>query len=163
MSAIREISVGMGMAVASPSRQDILVIHGLGSCIGLALYDPESGAGCLCHIVLPSAGGAWPDHPAKFADHAVPHAIAQMEALGTPRHRLHAKVVGGANVLRQQLNHSRATIGARNAEEVLAQLHRARIPVVGKDLGGDTGRTMRFFLSDGRVEVWVAGRHVVTL
>lgn len=163
MSAIREIPVAMGMAVASPSREDVLVIHGLGSCIGLALYDPQTGAGCLCHIVLPSSGQAGPAAPAKFADRAVPYAIKAMEALGCPRHRLQAKVVGGANVLRQPLNQGLASIGVRNVEEVLAQLSRARIPVVGKDVGGQTGRTMRFFLADGRIEVWVAGGHVLTL
>lgn len=131
----------------------MLVIHGLGSCIGLALYDPISRAGGLCHIVLPNSENApLNGEPAKFADQAIPFALAQMERLGVPRSALRAKIVGGASLFSFTVAPT-LNVGVRNTEEVCRILAKARIHLAGKEVGGTKGRTMFFHLEDGRVEI----------
>ena len=54
-------NVGIGeYRVARPPA--VLVSLGLGSCVGVALYDPERKVGGLAHIMLPSSNGAGGDH-----------------------------------------------------------------------------------------------------
>lgn len=149
----RMISVGLGQAAFSKDEHTVLVIHGLGSCIGLALHDPASHAGGLCHIVLPSSDHAATNgEPAKFADLAIPFALAEMHKLGVPRSALRAKIVGGASLFSFTAAPS-LNVGVRNIEEVRRHLAREGIHLVGQEVGGTRGRTMFFHLEDGRIEI----------
>ena len=47
--------VRMAEQAVSRNRADTLVSLGLGSCIGLALFDQEAGVAGLSHIVLPES------------------------------------------------------------------------------------------------------------
>ena len=44
-------------------------------------------------------------------------------------------------------------IGERNIASVRSVLERAKIPIVGEDVGSDHGRSVYLFVADGRVEV----------
>lgn len=149
----RVISVGLGQAVFSTDVNTVLVIHGLGSCIGLALYDPVSRTGGLCHVVLPSSDNL-PSNgaPAKFADQALTFALAQMHRWGVSRSSLRAKIVGGASLFSFTASPT-LNVGARNTEEVCRLLREAGIHLAGKEVGGGKGRTMFFHLEDGRIEI----------
>jgi len=50
------VAVPMGEAAAG-GPGDVLAIYGLGSCVALAVWDPETRRGVLCHIVLPGGIG----------------------------------------------------------------------------------------------------------
>src|SRR6185295_4013706 len=95
------MTVGMAelKVVAAP---DKLAIHGLGSCVAMALYDPEAKVAGLAHAMLPSgpAGATAVNaaQPGKFCDLAVPELLRQMEALGAQRARIFARIVGGATM-----------------------------------------------------------------
>jgi len=70
-------TVRMGEIQVSKRPGDELVTRGLGSCIGLALIDRQSGVAGMAHIVLPESAGS-DDELGKFADLAVPALIAEM-------------------------------------------------------------------------------------
>lgn len=145
------VSIGLGKAAFSNDIKDVFVIHGLGSCIGLALYDKRSRCGGLCHIVLPVSENPDPEEPARFANTAVPWAINKLLELGANRMNLVAKIVGGASLFGS--SSPLLNIGERNIEAVSAALDIHRIPLAAQEVGGDKGRTMALYIADGRVEV----------
>ena len=60
-----------------------LISYGLGSCIGIAIYDSITKAGGLAHIMLPDSTQARPsENPAKFADTCLPLMIDDLQKLG---------------------------------------------------------------------------------
>src|SRR5512136_2045320 len=68
---------------------------GLGSCIGLTLYDDTLKVGAMVHIMLPESAGR-KDRPGKYADTAVPVILQELNALGCRNRSLKAKMAGGA-------------------------------------------------------------------
>ena len=92
------IKVGMAdyKVGAAPST---LISYGLGSCIGLSLYDPQAKVGGLLHYMLPDSKQARPsDTPAKFIDTGFPLMLADVLKLGAVKSRLVAKIAGGAQM-----------------------------------------------------------------
>lgn len=157
------ISVGLGEASFSRDSKSVLAIHGLGSCIGLAVYDPVSRAGGLCHIVLPNSANQPPNGtPAKFADHAVPFALDQMDRWGVPRSSLRAKIVGGATLFTFTASPA-LNVGLRNTEEVCRILREAGLSLAAREVGGTKGRTIFFYLEDGRIEITSVNAPMIVL
>lgn len=160
----RIIPVGLGELKVSRARDDVLTCYGLGSCVGLALYDPVAKIGAMAHILLPdSALKRESAPPAKFADTAVPYAVAQLERLGASRLRLQVKMAGGAQMLALGQGEARLDIGARNVEATRAALAALRLAVTAAEVHGNFGRTMQLFISDGRVVISTIGRGEKTI
>lgn len=155
------ISIGLGKAAFSNDAKDVFVIHGLGSCIGLAMYDQRARCGGLCHIVLPVSEKTDPEEPARFANTAVPWALNRLLELGATRINVVAKIVGGASLFGS--SSPLLSIGERNIEAVSAALALYRIPLVAQEVGGNKGRTMALYLSDGRIEVRSASQNVYVI
>ena len=160
MSGGGVLPVGLGEIKVSRSRQAMLVCYGLGSCVGIALWDPVARVGGMVHVVLPdSTQGRGGEAPGKFADTAVPALLSELTALGCSRSRLACRIAGGARML----NVSGGTpgkldIGSRNGEAGRAALEQARVPLAAADLGGNYGRTVTLFAGTGRVLVSTVGR-----
>lgn len=133
---------------------DILVTIGLGSCVAIALHDPEAGVGGLAHILLPSPALTRAEaNPARCAQTAVPALLEQMSAQGANPRRIRARLVGGASMFGSLAAPGTIQMGERNlvaSRQVLA-VH--GVPIVGEDVGADYGRTVRFRVQDGVVEV----------
>lgn len=130
-------------------------VHGLGSCVALVLFDPAAGAGGLAHVLLP---GPRPpadprlDLPAKYADEAV-HALAEaLRAAGGDLRRAVAGVVGGARLFASEAA-LETGVGARNAQGAQDALAAAGITLRWLEVGGTAGRTVRFDLPSGRLQV----------
>jgi chemotaxis protein CheD len=143
------IKVGMADLKAGKS-PDSIISYGLGSCVGIALYDPQTKVGGLAHIMLPDSTQARAtDNTAKFADTALPVLLDQVIALGGSRNRLTAKIAGGS----QMFSFAQATdvmrIGDRNAEAVKAVLKSLSIRLVAEDVGGNYGHTVELLLDSG--------------
>lgn len=147
---IADFAVGAGDTVLSTS--------GLGSCVALVLHDAESGIAGLAHFLLPEASsGSTFTRPAKFAATGVPLLAAEMRLHGA-QGRLVAKLVGGARMFGALLSGG-VNMGQRNVEAARAALERLRIPVVGEDVGGECGRSVRLVAATGLVQVRsLAGR-----
>ncbi len=138
-------------ATKAPNR---LLTSGLGSCIGICLYDPLAKVGGMAHIMLPdSKQSRGIINPAKFADSAIPQLIMEMVALGANRTRLVAKIAGGAQMFAFANNIDIMRVGERNAAAVLDKLAKERIPVLVKDTGGNFGRTIEFDTNDGKLYI----------
>lgn len=154
------IPVGLGELKASAKKGQVLVCYGLGSCIGLALYDSVARVGTMVHVVLPdsslSRGQEVP--PGKFADTAVRAAIAEMIKLGAVRSRLTARMAGGARMLNVAGAGSKLDIGARNIDAVRAALQAEGLRLCAEDTGGSHGRTLQLFVDSGRLLVSTVGR-----
>ena len=132
----------------------LLVAYGLGSCIGIALYDPEAHLGGMAHTLLPHRReGVEAFRVSKFVDSAIDAMVAEMENLGAVRQRLWAKIFGGATMFRSQGAADDDGIGARNARAARERLAGFEIPLVAEDVGGCHGRSVEFDLTTGRILV----------
>lgn len=131
-----------------------LVTYGLGSCLGITLYDPETGIGGLAHTLLPKPKpGMDVSRMSKFVDSSIRLMADELVETGAARERLEAKIFGGANMFEALQEWSGESIGQRNigsARETLAELG---IPLVAEDVGGNFGRTLVFSLESGKVTV----------
>lgn len=129
----------------------ILTTSGLGSCIGVALYDSTTETAGLVHVMLPSSEEVADGNAAKFADTGTSLLVRAMEDAGANQRTMQAKIAGGSDML--DFSDSGSSIGTRNAEQVRKTLQNHDIPVMGEDVGGDHGRSLRFEGSSGELVV----------
>ena len=152
-----EIQVGIAdyKVANSPHR---LITLGLGSCVGVALYDSVTKVGGLLHIMLPdSTQFNNVTKPAKFADTGIPLMIDHIKRQGGNPNRLTAKLVGGAQMFSGLDEKFVLNIGQRNAQMVREILNKIGIRVLAEELGGNRGRTMIFDTSTGQVTIRTIG------
>jgi chemotaxis protein CheD len=136
----------------------VIVTLGLGSCVAIMLYDAEAAVGGMAHVLLPSRSLARDaTHPAKFPETAVPLLVEHLTALGGVRARLVAKLAGGASMFAQLLSPGSMQMGERNVVAVREVLRRHSIPIVAEAVGGERGRSVRFHVKSGRVEIRAVG------
>lgn len=131
----------------------ILTTYGLGSCLAVALYDPETKTGGMGHIMLPSGIGAKASgNPKKFADLCIAEMFRELEVNGCKTNNVVAKIAGGASMFDIPYTDS-LCIGDRNRASVVAELLKKGIPLIGEDTGGKHGRSVDFHIDDGRMIV----------
>jgi chemotaxis protein CheD len=157
----KEVKVGIGdLNVVLPP--DRLITLGLGSCIGIAIYDNINKVAGLAHIMLPdSTSFTTQNNPMKFADLAIPMLLSKMEANGANRRLLKAKIAGGASMFAFPGKSTTMDIGNRNGESVKEVLQKLNIPIISEDLGGNSGRTMIFEAASGKVLIKTVGKGIV--
>ncbi len=155
--AQQRISVGIGQLAVTKDAGTVLIAYGLGSCVGVSVYDVSNRVAGMVHVLLPASDKPGPDpkEPARYADHAVEALIAQLTKVGGSRAQLRVKVAGGASVL-GAANAQKFKIGERNAEAIKEQLRKHGLRITAEDLGGERGRTMELFAADGRTMVRTA-------
>lgn len=147
--------IKVGMADYKVGRcPDSLITYGLGSCVGIALYDPIIKIGGLAHIMLPDSNQARSkENPAKFADTALPLMLSDLIKMGAVKSRITAKIAGGA----QMFSFTNATdimrVGERNAEAVRLILKDLEIKLIADDTGGNYGRTVELKLDTGKFRI----------
>ena len=124
---------------------DVLCALGLGSCVGVVLYDPQTHICGMLHVLLPVSRESGDDgqRPTKFANPGLLTLRDEVIRAGAQRSRLRAKLAGGAAVL-ISTSASGLAVVKQNCEECLSVLARMNIPVEGQDLGGTSGRTVYF-------------------
>lgn len=149
-------------AVGGPD--DTLVTLGLGSCVAILLHDAEARVGGLAHILLPEpALSRDQGNASKFATTAVPALVKEMARMGARPGRLRAKLVGGAAMFQTLMVPGSLNMGARNINASRQALEAAGIPVVAEDVGGDYGRSVRFYVGAGKTTVSSVGKADVVL
>lgn len=132
----------------------ILSCLGLGSCVGVVLYDPKKKVGGLAHIMLPDSRIAKEtSNLAKFADTAIDFMINEMIEKGAQKEKIQAKIFGGANMFPELTSQPQLLIGERNIKAVREKLRYHSIPLLAKDIGGNVGRTIYFEVTTGMVVV----------
>ena len=106
---------------------DALTTLGLGSCVGIALWDRASGVGGLAHIMLPDSTKIKNNsNRYKFADSAIDELIREVVAHGAARSRIKAKIVGGASMFAFQSQNEEMQIGKANVDAVKIKLKKAK-------------------------------------
>lgn len=136
-----------------------MVSLGLGSCIGLVIYDESAKVAAMAHIMLPeSRGGKETIKPGKFADTAVPTLIEMVLKAGAKKEKLRAKMAGGSQMFSVPGSKSSfLAVGARNSEETEKHLKEHGIKLVASDTGGNKGRSVEFSTEDWMLVVKTLG------
>lgn len=116
----------------------------LGSCVAACIHDPVAEVGGMNHFLLP---GDEADAPllARHGVHLMELLINGLLKKGAARHRLQAKLFGGARTMQ-----GLGDIGATNARFAQDFLKREGIAITGGSLGGETGRRIQFWPASGR-------------
>lgn len=153
------IVVKVGMADLKIAKQpDILTTLGLGSCVGIALYDPTIKLGGLAHIMLPDSKQIKNnENKAKFADTAVAILVEGMIAQGAKKNKLVAKIAGGAHMFEFKNMDDMMRIGTRNVAAVVQILEALHIPILAQDTGSNYGRTIELHTDTGALVVKTIG------
>lgn len=158
--------VKVGMADLKICREpDSLTTLGLGSCVGICLYDPVTKVSGMAHIMLPDSTQITRDkNPAKYADTGIDLLIKEMTAIGASKTRLRAKIAGGAQMFAfNAAADSLGRVGDRNVEAVKTNLAALRIPIIAEDTGLNYGRTIEFFSQDGSLLIKSVGKAIKTI
>lgn len=135
-----EDRIRVGVADAAATDDDsTIVTSGLGSCVGIALYD-QNGVGGLLHAMLPAAPEDL-DNPTKYVDSGIETLLSEMEDLGADREEVRAKLTGGSSML--DLGDDKP-VGDKNVEAAISVLADSGIELVADETGGDSGRSVSF-------------------
>ena len=141
-----------------------LTTLGLGSCVGIALYDANTKVAGLAHIMLPDSTQMQNNsNIAKFADTALVKLIDDMSRMGARRDSLKAKIAGGAQMFAFNSTNESMRIGDRNVEATLRLLKQYNIPLLGRDTGDNYGRTVELYADDGHFLIKTIGHGNRTL
>ncbi|KHD86521.1 chemotaxis protein CheD [Heyndrickxia ginsengihumi] len=148
MKNIQQEVIKVGIAemklVYSPN---IIRTMGLGSCVGVIIYDSLLKIAGLAHIMLPSSliqKDRSQINTAKYADTAVKELLSQLLSAGCHLSHLKAKIAGGAEMFSFSSKNEMMRIGKRNTEAVKKELEQLQIQLVAEDTGGNKGRTIEF-------------------
>lgn len=156
---MKEQIVRVGIAELKTAKPPVkLVSTGLGSCVGICLYDPLAKISGLAHIMLPNSRQAKnANNLAKFADTAVKVLIAELLKERAIKKRLIAKIAGGAQMFNLPGASDFMRIGQRNVEASKKALKEAGIPLIAEDVGGNYGRSIEFCSVEGTLLVRTIG------
>lgn len=152
--------IGIGAMLVSNNPDDYLVTYGLGSCLGVSIYDPVAKVGGLLHLMLPMSKMQQNDSkksPLRYVETGVPLLFKACYALGAEKSRIIVKVAGGASV--QMVDEeSVLRIGKRNIVALKRVLMTNRVLINASDVGGSKSRRMSIRIDTGRVEITAQGR-----
>ena len=140
---------------------DVITTLGLGSCIGLTLYDPVTKVGGMVHYMLPDSTQVRNnENIAKFADTGIEELLRKVTAAGANKTRLVAKIAGGAKMFATSNVSNIGNIGARNAEAAKQILKKKGIRLIAEDTGLNYGRTVELHCETGEFRIKAVGKPV---
>lgn len=159
---MKPVIIGMAELDVVKCPQNITTL-GLGSCVGIALYDKVTKIGGMVHVVLPdSKSVSGPIKRAKFADTGVVELYEKMVKAGANKASIVAKLAGGAHMfggLGDGKNNV-MKVGDRNAFNSKMAIMKLKIPIIAEDLGGSFGRTIELNTDDGSLMVKTVGKGI---
>jgi chemotaxis protein CheD len=145
-----QIVVGVADCQVGSMRDQVLTTYALGSCIGLAVYDPAALVGGLLHFMLPDSGinpERGKQSPYMFADTGIPLLLQQVIELGASKRRLIVRAAGAARMMDPE---DVFEVGRRNYLAMRRVLWKAGVLIHGEAVGGDRARTVRLSIGTGR-------------
>lgn len=147
------IIVGVSDAKASADAADVLATYSLGSCIGVALFDPASRVAGLLHFQLPSSAGDPQralEKPLMYADTGMAWLLDAMRRLGADKRRMRVALAGGAKMLNDE---GVFDIGRRNHTAIRKVLFQQGMLIGAEDVGGTAPRTLFLRVCDGTLQI----------
>lgn len=158
MAEIIKVGIADMNICASPSAITTL---GLGSCVGVVLYDETLKICGMVHVMLPDSTAVRNNQNiAKFADSGISELLRRLEAKGLKRRNLKAKIAGGAQMFAFNTDSEMMRVGERNVEACKKKLRELNIPVVAEDTGLNYGRTVTFYPETSKYEIKAVGKAV---
>ncbi len=153
-----EVKVGMAdLNVCSGT--DSITTLGLGSCVGIVLWDPTTKICGMAHIMLPDSTSIRNNsNIAKFADSGIEELLRRVLAKGAKRQQLVAKIAGGAQMFSVNNKSDLIAVGTRNVEASIKKLKELRIPLKAQDTGESYGRTVTFYPENGQYHIKRVGK-----
>lgn len=152
------IKVGMADLNICKSPNAITTL-GLGSCIGIAIYDPVTKIGGLAHIMLPDSTKIRNNsNIAKFADTGITELVNRMIRAGANKSRMVAKIAGGAKMFEVKGSDVVGSIGQKNAVASKQKLRELGIRLIAEDTGLNYGRTVELHCDTGEYYIKSVGK-----
>ena len=143
---------------------DMITTLGLGSCIGIAVYDPVLKIGGLAHIMLPDSTQMRNNsNIAKFADTGIEELVKRVVMAGANKRRLVAKIAGGAKMFQVSGLSTVGNVGERNAQASRAKLKQLGIPLLAEDTGLNYGRTVELYPETGEFRIKAVGKTIKSI
>lgn len=158
-------TIKVGMADLNIAKSpNFLTTLGLGSCVGITLYDKINKIAGLAHIMLPSSKEIKNNqNVAKFADTGIDELIELMIKAGANRTNLVAKIAGGSQMFNFNSNNDILKIGERNVIATKLKLKELNIKIISEDTGGNFGRTILLSSVDGSLHIRTIGHGEKTI
>lgn len=146
---IVEVGISDKKIDKSPAK---LITRGLGSCVGITLYDPVKKTGGMAHAMLPDIDRAAANvNPLRFVNYVIKAMVEELEKCGCLRKNLEAKLFGGAHMFGFLSSESVLNVGDKNAEMAKSILAEMGINILANETGGTFGRTITLNLETGLV------------
>jgi chemotaxis protein CheD len=146
-----EVNIAEVKIVRSP---DVLVTRGLGSCLGITIYDPLKKIGGMAHAMLPDIDVAKvKSNPARFVNSVIRKMVEDLEKEGGFRSRFVAKIFGGAHMFSFISADNILNVGQKNIDTAIEVFKDLGVKVGAQETGGSFGRTIEFNLENGMVHV----------
>jgi len=155
----------VGMADLNVTRSPgALTTLGLGSCVGISLYDHINKIAGMAHVMLPDSTQIKNNsNIAKFADTATKKLIIDMVSIGARKEYMKAKIAGGAQMFAFNSTNDSLRIGDRNVEAAIKALNLWNIPIIARHTGENYGRTIELYAIDGRLVIKTIGHGIHVL
>ena len=143
------------------SAPDAITTLGLGSCVGIVLYDATKKICGMVHVMLPDSTQIRNNQNlAKFADTGIEALLSELLKLGANRRCITAKIAGGAQMFAFSTNNDMLRVGERNVEATKRKLAQLGIPILAEDTGLTYGRTIEFYPENGNLIIKAVGKPV---
>jgi chemotaxis protein CheD len=152
------IGVGLGEIAVSKNREEVLVAFGLGSCVGVGIYDPVKGVAGLLHAVLPEPLNNNEQDSTKYVGNGINKLFEEVIKLGAVKERLIIRIAGGSNMLTSPGLSKTFDIGTRNTTMAINLLNAQKLKIVSQSIGGNIGRTFRVYVVDGKMTIRMIGQ-----
>ena len=125
---------------------------GLGSCLGVVLYDQRTKICGLAHVMMPDSTSIRKNtNRMKFVDTCLNDMLEELLKNGARKDNIIAKIAGGAQMFMSHNAHNILNIGQHNTEAVHRLLEEWKIPVIAEDVGNNYGRTIEFDPTTGEL------------
>ncbi len=132
---------------------------GLGSCVGIVLYDTGNKQCGMLHAMLPDSTRIRNNtNRSKFVDTGLDDMLQQMLQKGAVKRRIIAKLAGGAKMFDFSENSDITSIGYQNVQAAKYKLNALGIELISEDTGENYGRTICFDPSINELEIKAIGQ-----
>ncbi|MFA6988909.1 MAG: hypothetical protein WC197_02465 [Candidatus Gastranaerophilaceae bacterium] len=157
------LNVGLGEIKIAKKTACSIVAPGLGSCIGLLMYDKANDIAGMAHVVLPETKDLKFPNPGKYANTGVEALLNQLIEQGSNRNNLKIYIAGGAQMFSFEKGSNILNVGTRNILAVKTELTRLNLRLVNTHTGGNKGRTFKIDLPEGKITVKCIGEEQIIL
>jgi len=132
----------------------VMITRGLGSCLGITIYDSIKKIGAMAHPMLPDIDKAKiKSNPFRFVNSVINKMVEDLQKQGCLKRNLVAKLFGGAHMFSFIAQDSILNVGERNIDMAKSVLQNQGIKIAAEELRGSIGRTIELNLENGKVNI----------